>query len=123
MNIDAMFPSKYVKASDLERAPVVLRISGIEMEKMGDGDMKPVLYFNNSTKGLVLNVTNKNVIKDLYGADTDNWTGKPIQLVASTTDFAGKVVDCVRLRQPVAKPQVVQADGAEFADLDDEVPF
>jgi hypothetical protein len=129
MNIEELFPSKYVKASDLSQ-PQTLRISGIEMEKMSDGEMKPVLYFGNSTKGLVLNVTNKNVIKELYGSDTDNWEGKPIQLIATTTDFGGKVVDCIRLRPPKAAVASAAAEAAikasepfAGADLDDEIPF
>jgi hypothetical protein len=137
MNIDALFPSKYIKASDLDGDPLTLRIAGIETEKMNDGEMKPVLYFSNATKGLVLNKTNANTIKALYGSDTSSWTGKAIQLIATTTEFSGKIVDCIRLRPPaqarsqaikmneVIPPHVVDPTGEpeSFDDLDDTIPF
>jgi hypothetical protein len=144
MNIDAMFPSNYVKASDLAGKPRTLRISGTETEKMGDGEMKPVLYFGNATKGLVLNKTNANVLKDIYGSDTDSWINKPIQLFATHTEFQGKRVECIRLRAtPQEEKRVVREAAAaavamaappahvtapsgepeQFADLDDEIPF
>ena len=130
MHIDALFPSKYLKASDFDGNPRTLKIAGIETEKMGDGEMKPVLYFSNATKGVVLNKTNAGVLKQLYGGDTDNWIGKPIQLVAATTEFQGKVVDCIRLRPPNAAVASAAAEAvmkanqpASFDDLDDEIPF
>jgi hypothetical protein len=129
MNFDAMFPSNYARASDLN-GPRTLQIAGIETEKMGDGEMKPVLYFVHATKGLVLNKTNGTVLKELYGSDTDNWIGKPITLIAATTDFQGKVVDCIRLRPPksavasAAAEAVVKANEPfAGADLDDEIPW
>jgi hypothetical protein len=133
MNIDDLFPSKYIKASDLDDAPVTLRIASVRTELMNDGSPKAVLYFANG-KPLVLNVTNKNVVKELYGADTDGWTGKPIQLIATTTEFGGKVVDCIRLRPPAtAKPRPVTkppkhvtepaGEPVNFDDLGDEIPF
>jgi hypothetical protein len=106
MNIDDLFPSKYVKASDLAGAALTLHIASVRTDLMNDGTPKAVLYFTNG-KPLVLNVTNKNCIKSLYGADTTAWQGKPIQLVATTTEFAGKVVDCIRLRPPPL-PQAAQ---------------
>ena len=123
MNFDAMFPSKYLRASDLGTEPRNARIESIETEKMGDGEHKPVLYFRGSDKGLVLNKTNGSVIKDLYGSDTEDWIGKPIALVASTTDFQGKVVDCIRLRFPTEKKAKEPVAESAYADLDDEIPF
>ena len=122
MNFDEMFPGKYLKASDLGLEPRNARIDSIETEKMGDGEHKPVIYFKGSDRGLVLNKTNGSVLRDLYGADTEDWLGQPIALVAATTDFQGKVVDCIRLRPPAKKKPEPVAESA-FADLDDEIPF
>jgi hypothetical protein len=118
MNIDDLFPSKYVKASDLNDMPLTLTIAGVRTEMMNDGTPKATLHFTNG-KPLVLNVTNKNCLKSLYGSDTDGWSGKPIQLVATTTEFGGKVVDCIRLRAPAAP---VQPQTRRQAQGDDEVP-
>jgi len=129
MKIDGLFPSKYLKASDVDE-PLVLRISGVEVDTMNDGSKKPVLYFSNSAKGLVLNKTNANVLSQIYGDETGNWEGKPIKLIASTTDFQGKVVDCIRLRPPksvaasAATKAAVKANAPEgFDDLDDSIDF
>ena len=122
MNFDDLFPSKYLKASDLNSEPRTALIKNIDTEKMNDGEMKPVVYFKGSSKGLVLNVTNGRVIADLYGSDTDGWVGKPIALVASTTDFQGRTVDCIRLRPPVNK-KAEPVSKPTFDDLDDSIPF
>lgn len=113
MNIDAAFPSAYWKAADLNDKPVKVTMSKVVMEDIG-GDHKPILYFEDNEKGLVLNKTNANNIKVLYGADTKEWIGKEIVLFPTVTDFQGRTVDCVRVRG---------AKGATKKELDDEVPF
>jgi hypothetical protein len=135
MDFDGLFPSKYVKASDLGGQPRNARIAGLSMEKMGDGEMKPVINFIGATKGLVLNKTNGSVIKELYGPNTGDWRGKTIQLFPSITEFAGKRVDCIRVRAPViaaaaavamhAPAHITEPTGEpeRFDDLDDEIPF
>jgi hypothetical protein len=103
MNIEALFPSNCIKASDLGNKPTLVKIAGVEAEQMRDGETRAVVYFADLPKGLILNVTNKNTLVDLYGGDTDRWAGKSIQMVTATTDYAGRVVDCVRLRPPPSR--------------------
>ena len=57
-----------------------------------------MLHFVGQEKALVLNRTNGRVVEALYGDDTDDWTGCPIRMVAATTEFGGRAVDCIRLR-------------------------
>ena len=61
-----------------------------------------MVYFQSTQKGLVLNITNKNVFVLLYGAETNNWIGRQIELYPSQTDFRGEVVACIRCRAPGA---------------------
>jgi putative DNA primase/helicase len=66
MRINSVFPSKYVKAPDLEGKPALWTMSHIEMETMGFGEDKktlPVLYFKDVDRGLVLNRTNANTMR------------------------------------------------------------
>jgi len=49
MDINAAFPSKYLKAADLQSKHVGVVIDGIQMEDLGD-DSKPVLYFKGKQK-------------------------------------------------------------------------
>ena len=111
MKMSELFPSKYLKAYDFVGGAKTLKIKGVKIEEMSDGKEKPALTFFEVDKSLVLNKTNGNVLVNLYGDDTDTWCGKPIQVFATSTDFAGKVVDCVRLRPA---PQAEELKKAEF---------
>ncbi len=106
MKISKLFPSKFLKADDLDGHEVECAIHEIRVEDLtGDGrERKPVLYFEGKDKGLVLNKTNSMVIAGSYGEDTDGWQGKPVVLYGTTTQFQGKLVPCIRIRTkaPVA---------------------
>ena len=99
MNINEAFPSKYLKAADIKgHPPVPVTISHYTMEKMADGeDQKPVLYFQGKNKGLVLNVTNANMIAHTHGPEFEGWFGKTILLRCEAVPFGGKVVDSIRV--------------------------
>ena len=128
MNIDSAFPSNYLKASDLgDKAPLVT-IDRIEFESIGrDKEMKPVIYFQGKEKGVVLNKTNAKKIAELLGSkDTDDWTGCQIRLYASQTEFAGEMVDCIRIKAAGAAAQKAKPkpEPEPVATLEeDEIPF
>lgn len=131
MNINEAFPSKYLKASDLQGGTPTVTIDRVEMEMMGD-DRKMVVYFHGKQKGLVTNKTNANNIATLYGDDTDDWIGQKIMLVEAMVDFQGKSVPAIRIRGPktqqTARPPVRQSSaemGQRQADpaMDDEIPL
>lgn len=107
MNIDQAFPSNYVKASDLNGGSRVLTIKAIRLEELGQGadkKTKAVLYFEEAQKGVVLNVTNKNIIKDAYGPETDAWIGKQLEVFADKVQFKGQMTDGIRVRIPAPAP-------------------
>ena len=113
MNIDNAFPSNYLKAADLGGKRVPVTIDRVEMEKLGE-DNKAIVYFVSKAKGLVLNVTNKNMIVEICGsAETDDWAGKKIMLYSCKVDFQGKRTDAIRVDYPadaVQKPPVATAE-------------
>ena len=100
MNIDSAFPSAYLKASDLGTSAPVVTIDRVEVEPVGrDREMKPVVYFKGKEKGVVLNKTNSNMIATLTGSrDTDDWSGCQIRIYATTTEFGGETVECIRVK-------------------------
>jgi hypothetical protein len=102
MKISETFPSKYLKASDLQGRDVKVVMQHVEMEKLGD-DLKPILYFKGKDKGLCLNKTNSNTIADAYGDDTDDWGDQPLVLFSVMVDFQGKVGPAIRVRAPTAR--------------------
>ena len=111
MDINTAFPSKWLKASDLKGRTVRVKISHVQSEEVG-GDQLPVIYFLGAQKGIVLNKTNSNSISDAYGFETDNWGGKEMEVFPSTTDYQGRIVECVRMR-PVIMPSVASGEVIE----------
>ena len=123
------FPSKYLKANDLQGREVSLTISHIvDSEEVGQDQHKPVIYFKDKQKGLVLNKTNASTIQGLYGHETDNWPGKEIVLYPTVVDFRGTPTDTIRVRGPKGRNGQNTAppkSGKPIAstDLDDDIPF
>ena len=99
MKSDDIFPSKYIKASDLKGRAHMVTISHCVMEKLGN-DQKLIIYFQGKDKGLVTNKTNFGRIAYLYGDETDDWPGAKIVLVAELVDFQGKPTMAIRVRAP-----------------------
>ena len=97
MNINEAFPSNYLKAHDLQNGERVMTITSISMESIGD-DHKPVVYFKEHERGLVLNKTNATNIAEAYGPDTDQWNGCAVVLFKAWVDFQGKSVEAIRVR-------------------------
>ncbi len=139
MDIENAFPSKFLKAANLGGKTIRLKMTNVVMEKLGD-DERPVVYFNGTTKGLVLNKTNANVINEMYGRETDNWIGKDIDIYPTRVEYAGRMVDGMRVRIPATPPKgkaapvvtghldvpppASEADYGTLSDeLSDEIPF
>ena len=139
MNINDVFPSKYLKAGDLNGSEVSVRITGATIEKLGD-EQKLLLTFAGAKKGLICNKTNADRIAHLYGLDTDGWIGCEIVLYSEMTNFGGKVTEGVRVKAPLKKaaqatPHPVSRpvpppakprhsdEAMPVAQFDDEVPF
>jgi hypothetical protein len=102
MKMSEEFPSKFLKAADLQGREVRVTMQNVEREKIGE-DMKPVLYFKGKDKGVVLNKTNAGTISDAYGDDTEDWFDQPLILFSVMVDFQGKVAPAIRVRVPTAK--------------------
>ena len=116
MNITTSFPSKYLKAADLQGRTVEVRIDRVVLESVGQGndaEEKPVIYFQGKEKGIVLNKVNSSTISSAYGDETDNWSGQPLSIYPDKTSFKGEIVDCLRVRVTAAEP----------APAEGEVPF
>lgn len=108
MNIGNAFPGAYLKASDLQGRNVSIMMHSVSMEEVG-GDIKPILFFQDGNgqkkdRGLVLNKTNSNIIADMYGWETDDWSGKPIVLYPARVEFQGKIVDAIRVKLESGTP-------------------
>ena len=128
-----MYPSKYLKAADLNDQEAKVTMSHVDMEDVGDADKKPVLYFNGKTKGLVLNKTNGRAISKTYGDETEEWKGKDLILYPAMVDFRGDMVEAIRVRVPKQMGASGLAGEKKYTEnnpppiagnpLDDDIPF
>lgn len=133
MNVNDAFPSKTLKAGDLNGNSVTVVIEHVEVEKVGSGrdaETKPVVYFQGKQKGLVLNKTNSKRIQEITGSpETDDWKGHTIVLYPTETEFQGETVDCIRIKKPAQlaprrpTPQPAPPPVDDFQASDDDVPF
>jgi hypothetical protein len=107
MKMSDAFPSKYLKASDIEDSPRNVKISHVDIEPIGkDQTEKPVIYWiGNSIKPVVLNRINTKTLVSVYGDDSDEWQGQPVILYHATVEMAGEMVSAIRMRIPKAPPK------------------
>lgn len=105
MNVNDMFPSSYLKASDLQGRARLLTISGVQQEEIAASETKWVVHFGNAQKGMVLNPTNGRTLAGLFGPESNGWTGKEIELFPQKVPFKGQMVDSIRVRLPVPPAQ------------------
>ena len=116
MRMREALPGKYLTGDDLDEE-VVVTIDRVVMEAFRDPRTrlearKPVMYFQRAKRGLIVNRTNWRAVADLYGDESDHWTGKRISLVAMMVDAYGKQTRAVRVRPPRSSP-AARAAGAE----------
>jgi hypothetical protein len=141
MNINDVFASKFLRASDLQGLSPVVTISSVEFADMQDGERKLLLKFMGKEKGMVLNKTNAQNIASMYGPETDRWVGNRIKLTVALVDYQGKSVEAIRVWPSVPpgsvgaqttsqKAMAAQAPSSPAfdvtenpADLNDEAPF
>lgn len=126
MNVNDVYPSRYVKAHDLGDKNVTVTIKSAAMENLGyskEAESKLVIYFERATKGLILNRTNAMIIASLYSPETDNWIGKAIILYSARIKAFGAWADAVRVKETIPARNVGAAqmpDAMQEPQLDDE---
>lgn len=99
---DDFFPSRFMKAADVDEEKPVLTVMDVNYEPIGeDNEMKLILAFQEVTKELVLNRTNASNLEEMYGKVPNNWIGKRVEMYTTFVDFKGKSVEAVRI-----KPQI-----------------
>jgi hypothetical protein len=127
MKIGAMFPSHYLKAMDVEGGKT-FTIQDVSMQEFksrdGQTEMKPIVFFKEDKRGLVLNKTNSKLIaRVLESDDTDDWAGKAITLYSAEVEFAGDLVDSIRVKGKKPAANTVADEGPEDVFGDEDVPF
>lgn len=84
MNADLLTIGKYITAESVD-PPLTFTIKDAARDDM-DGakgkEKKGMVSFSETDKRWVLNVTNKDILKSLWGKETKAWNGKRVQLHA-----------------------------------------
>jgi hypothetical protein len=99
MKANELCPPPHLECADFPKETEVT-IKTVSFAEVGEEKAnKGVLHFEEFTRGLVLNRTNLKRIIEWHGNETDEWVGKKIKLYPSETEFGGKTVDCIRVKQ------------------------
>lgn len=133
MKIGQMTAGKFLKKDDVD-PPLLLTVQGFEEENVAPEDkpkeLKWVMYFEETDKGLVMNTTNLQLGAIAMGSqETDDWVGKQFVVFNDpTVSYAGKITGGVRIRAPkksvTGKSSVKAPDPRpEPPDEDPDVPF
>jgi hypothetical protein len=139
VKISNAFPSKYLRAADIEEmgGRLTHTVRKVVMEEVGqDRQEKPVVYFTKIRPGLVLNRTNAARLAASLGDETDGWAGKTITLETEKVPMRGQLVDSIKAyvdgkfmeeRRPPTSAEVLRSQvkplGQDADQLDDEIPF
>jgi hypothetical protein len=129
MDMRTIFPSKYLRGEDVP-APTLFVMGQVIMEAV-QGEAKPVVYFHGHDKGLILNPTNNKKLIEMYGPESNAWTGKSIVLFPVMVDVRGEMKLGLRIRLPdpeesvrTPAPYVPQPLPKTREQIeDDEIPF
>ena len=104
MKSSDVFPSKYLKAEDVEE-DLTVTISSVTMEEVKDKDsgkttQKPCIHFKELSKSILCNKTNWGLIARQHGEESDGWAGKQIILTVMDVDSFGDIVSAIRVKAP-----------------------
>lgn len=82
MDAALLHPSRFLKSAEFAGKDVTYTIASIQLEELesedGKSKTKGVVGFRETKKLLVINRTNSDCIKGMFGRETDNWIGKRV---------------------------------------------
>lgn len=139
MRVSETYGGNTLKAEDLPQSGMRVTIRNVTMKTFQDGDRerdKLILHFEETEKSLVVNVTNANMLVEMFGDETDDWLAQQIDLIVARVEFNGKRVPAIRVKErpkqrqrPPAQPTkrvMTQQEADELdgdAAMDDDIPF
>jgi hypothetical protein len=102
--VDKDYLGSHNLEKDEEMLLTISKFVGEEEVNTVDGKkVKQVIYFKEDVPKMIMNITNGNIISNLYGSRPDAWTGKQIQVFAASVKAFGKTQDALRIRDFIPK--------------------
>jgi len=107
---DELFPGRFLKSGEFKDKDVTLKISGVQLEELPDkkgtkfnkeGErvrVRGIISFERTDKQLVLNRTNGECLKALFGRKTVAWIGKRVTFFPAVVDAFGEQTPAIRVR-------------------------
>ncbi len=107
LNLDEVFKGMFLKGSDLNGMEKEITFTGearvLEFEENGQTKKKLGVKLVGEEQEMVMNVTNRKLVQNAYGGDTDKWQGKIAILYPEAMNVNGRIQDVIKLRIPLAK--------------------
>lgn len=111
MDYDILFPGRFLKAGEFQGRDVTLTITEVTTEELpqdkGGDRVRGIIAFQETKKKLVLNRTNGECFKALWGRETDAWIGHHVTLYPA--EYQGDVA--IRVK---GSPDITEAVDAEI---------
>jgi hypothetical protein len=116
----------FLKVDDVKDGPIRAKIVEVSLGQYDKLDLE----FDDGSK-MSVNATNGRTLINAYGADSDGWVDKEVELGPGQVKYNGKMQDSIIIR-PISPPlekserKVVPlkpAVPAQRPDMDDEIPF
>ncbi len=117
MNIDDIFPSKYLKASDLNGQDLNVTISNTTVAQFDDGH-KIEVVLSGQSKSFICNKTNARTIATAYSSDTTAWHGREVILFPMMVATPNGPKEAIRVRVPAAIPRSLEEGFSETTSED-----
>jgi hypothetical protein len=101
VDYDELFPGRFLKAGLFQGKKVPLTITDVDIEELpqdnGKDRVRGILSFKQTPKQLVLNSTNGQCLKAMFGRKVSDWVGKRVVFCAETDKFGRETVEAVRI--------------------------
>ena len=109
--LSELYPSKWLKAVDLNGADMCVGIHGLGKKEVGQDQEERVVieWIDKDVKPMILNKENATTIGKLYGEDTSKWRAREVLLYETTVSAFGKTHNVIRVRDTVPDPAPVAA--------------
>ena len=141
MHADLLHPTRFLKSAEFKGEDVTLTITDVFLEELDREDnlkeTKGLVSFKESPKVFVLNRTNSDCLKAMFGPETEAWKGKRVTFFPSpmvnpftkenisairlrgSPDLAAPVSVSIKLRKRKASTMTMKRTGSQFLTQED----